>query len=90
MKKEKAYQFGDRLVERKTQYQQIIERHHKSIEKTKALEIRVQEHNGSVSDLRQRQGNFNTSSERLDGLEGQLEGTKGYSRFCRGKRYKLT
>ena len=77
-------------MERKTQYQQIIERHHKSIEKTKALEIRVQEHNGSVSDLRQRQGNFNTSSERLDGLEGQLEGTKGYSRFCRGKRYKLT
>jgi chromosome segregation ATPase len=83
--KEKAYQFGDRLVERKTQYQQIIKRHHKSIEETKALEIRVQEHNGSVSDLRQRQGNFNTSSERLEGLEGQLESTKGVFKILQRK-----
>ncbi|HEY8910080.1 MAG TPA: MobV family relaxase [Desulfosporosinus sp.] len=83
--KDKAYQFGDRLVERKTQYQQIIKRHHKSIEETKALEIRVQEHNGSVSDLRQRQGNFNTSSERLEGLEGQLESTKGVFKILQRK-----
>jgi len=83
--KEKAYQFGDNLVKRKTQYRQAMEEHHKSIEKTKALEVRFQEHNRSVSDLRQRQGNLNTSSERLDGLEGQLESTKGIFKILQRK-----
>ena|GEM_PF-782373 len=83
--KEKAYQLGDRLVELKTQYQQIMKEHHKSIEKTKALEVRAQECNKSVSDLRQRQGSINTSSEHLGGLEKQLQDTKGIFKIMQRK-----
>jgi len=54
-RKEQAYQFSDKLVELKTKYQQIMTEHHKSIEKTKDLEVRVQGCDKSVSDLGQRQ-----------------------------------
>jgi len=83
--KEKAYQFGDRLVELKTQYQQIMKEHHKSIEKTKTLEVKAQKCDKSVSDLKQRQGGLNVSSERLGDLEGQLESTKGIFKIMQRK-----
>jgi len=83
--KEKAYQWRDRLVEFKTNYQQIMEEHHKSIEKTKALEGKAQKCDKSVSDLRQRQGGLNASSARLGDLEGQLEGTKGIFKIIQRK-----
>ena len=83
--KEKAYQFGDRLVELKTNYQQIMEEHHKSIGKTNALEGKAQKCDRSVSDLEQRQGGLNASLERLGDLEGQLESTKGIFKIMQRK-----
>jgi len=64
-RKEKAHQLGDRLVELKTNYQQIMEEHHKSIEKTKVLEGKAQKCDKSISDLRQRQSSLNTSLDHL-------------------------
>ena len=84
-RKEKAYQWKDKLVELKTNYQQIMEEHHKGIEKTKALEVRVQECNKSISDLRRRQGDLNASSERSGDLEGQQESTKGIFKIMQRK-----
>lgn len=83
--KEKAYQLGDRLVELKTNYQQIMEEHHKSIEKTKALEGKAQKCDKSISDLRQRQSSLNTSSDHLGDLEKQLEGAKGIFKIMQRK-----
>ena len=77
-RKENAYQFGDRLVERKTKYQQFTTAHHKSIEKTKDLEVGVQECDKSISDLGQRQVDLNASWKRLEDLEVQLADTKGF------------
>ena len=84
-RKEQAYQFGDRFVELKTKYQQITTEHHKSIEKTKDLEGRVQECDKSVSDLGQRRVDLDASWKRLEDLEGQLEDAKG---IFKGKQRK--
>ena len=42
-RKEQAYRLGDRLVELKRGYQQIMTERHQSIEKTKDLEDRIKE-----------------------------------------------
>jgi hypothetical protein len=55
------------------------------IEKTKDLEDRIKECDKSIPDLGQRQEGLNASWERLDGLEGQLESTKGIFKIMQRK-----
>lgn len=83
--KNSAYKRGEDMIKVKKDYLTLIDARKESIEKTYELENSVKLCDTMISDLRKRQKDINTTTDHYNGLESELEQTKG---IFKGKQRK--
>ena len=83
--KKNAYDYGNAMANQKNKWFEANEERRKSIEQTYKLDNGVKECDSSIADLKDKKEQLNATQGRIEGLEGQLEQTKG---LFRGKERK--